>query len=174
VNFIDPLGLDPEEISVGILGGMAGLNIGFTPMGDVTVTPENSGLGMFGGDANQMVAVVDPNARKVLEAVKKVYIDEERDPKLGARVTDKGIAVNPVGGFLTSGSHTFQISFNMKHKIGEFVDLEKEQAAAFILAHEAGHVRNKIPRDGHDQFGFISVMTMGKFTRRASVTRHHT
>ena len=63
---------------------------------------------------------------------------------------------------MTSGSHTFQISFNMKDKIGEFVDLEKEQADAFILAHEAGHVRNKIPRDGHDQFGFISVMNNGK------------
>ena len=61
VNFIDPLGLDPEEIALGGLGGIAGLSGGFTSMGDVTVTftPENSGLGMFGGDTNQMVAVIE-------------------------------------------------------------------------------------------------------------------
>lgn len=63
VNLIDPTGLDPQDppptthidpvtdqpVSV------PGINAGV-----VTVTPEeNSGLGMFGGDANQRVAVID-------------------------------------------------------------------------------------------------------------------
>jgi hypothetical protein len=62
VNFLDPTGLDPEDPPptthidpvTGEEVAVPGINAGV-----VTIQGENSGLGMFGGDANLTLAVID-------------------------------------------------------------------------------------------------------------------
>ena len=96
------------------------------------------------------------NAEK---ALKNVSVGKEMNPNIGAIAVDKAIVINPVGGFFdTSGSRTFQLGFNLRDKTAEYVVLGNVEAAAFILAHEAGHVSGKLENDGNDPFGFKSIL----------------
>jgi hypothetical protein len=98
------------------------------------------------------------NAEKALNKGANIFVGPAVDPNIGATTTGKNVAINPVGGFFdTSGSRTFQLDFNLRDKTAKYVVLGNVEAAAFILAHELGHVTGKLENDGGDPFGFKSI-----------------
>jgi hypothetical protein len=79
-----------------------------------------------------------------------------------AELLGKTVTIDPNRMFMgTSGTETIQVGFNLREKRGSYIDLDNVQAAAFILAHEVGHRAGKLPPDGNDPFGFLSVINNG-------------
>jgi RHS repeat-associated protein len=114
-------------------------------------------------NGNNPCAKLFGGVKNAEKALKNVFVGEDKDRNIGATVVEKGIDINPVGGFFdTSGSFTIQLGFNLKDNTAEYVVLSNVEAAAFMLAHEAGHVTGKLENDGNDPFGFKSVMNNKK------------
>ena len=114
-------------------------------------------------DGDNPCAKLFGGVKNVEEALKKTDYSFERT-KAGAvaEVDGKKIKIDPNGSFMSKNeSEIFMVGVDRRARIGSYIALNNVEAAAFILAHEIGHLTGKLQPDGHDPSNFLSILNNG-------------